>query len=77
MAEEGPEGSHKYSSGGKGWAADLSSKTGVRRIETHGTSISFSVKDQKLFKEKLQHQPSNSSLTTEHSVGLPVVHTGV
>lgn len=54
MAGEGPEGSIENPSEGEGCAAGLSSTSAVRRTETHGTSISFSVKDQKIFQEKLQ-----------------------
>lgn len=62
MAGKGPEGSTENSSEGEGWAADLSSTSRVRRTETHGTSIGFSVKDQKTFKEKLQHEKDTSLL---------------
>lgn len=61
MAGEGPEASIENPSEGERCAAGLSSTSAVR-TETHGTSISFAVKYQKILKEKLQPERDPSPL---------------
>lgn len=61
MAREGLEASIENPSEGERCTAGLSSTSEVR-TGTHGTSISFAVKDQKILKEKLQPERDPSPL---------------